>query len=111
MKIGNIKDLPLTKAAHGPYQKQILVSEGEVSNLYQLGRVVMKKGQFAAMHSHDGMSEIQIIEKGKAVVKFGDGEAHEVSLGGYIVTNPDEKHEISNPFDEDLVLTFFEIRS
>lgn len=111
MKITNTRDIPLEKALHGPYMKQVFVGDSEVPNLGVFGRVVIKPGQIAADHGHEGKAEVYLIEKGKGKLVFNKSIEKEVFQGDIVITNSDETHELSNPFDEDLDLLFLEVKS
>lgn len=111
MKIIKSKDKPLEKVPYGNFSRQIIIDEGEVPNLYRLGKGVFKNGEEKEDHGHDGRSEIFIIEKGRGIITFNKKDEYEVLEGDVIITSPDETHAIKNPFDYDLVLQYFEVKS
>lgn len=111
MKIINSQDTPWEKALHGPYMKQVFIGSDEVINLGVFGKVVLKPGQVAADHGHEGKSEIYLIEKGKGKIIFNRAVEKEIGQGDTVITNADETHELSNPYNEDLELLFIEIKS
>ena len=111
MKVINSKDIPFEKALHGPYMKQVFVEDNEVPNLGVFGKVVLKPGEVASDHSHDGKSEVYLIQKGKGKIVFNKSTEKEVVAGDIVITDSDETHELSNLFDEDLELLFLEVKS
>ena len=111
MKILNSKSIPFEKALHGPYLKQVFIGKNEVPSLGVFGKVVMKPGEMASDHGHDGKSEIYLVEKGKGKLIFNKSVEKEILVGDIVITNADETHELSNPFNGDLELLFLEVKS
>lgn len=110
MKIIKTNDLPLENAVHGNYKKQTILKDGEYSHIYTLGKVVLPSGISTADHGHDGRYEAFLVEKGKGAITFNGKDERVVEAGDFIITEANETHKVSNPFEEDLIMVFFEIK-
>ena len=108
MKIVSLKNLPKEKPLHGSYSKQVMIQSGEIPNIYSFGQVTLQQGQIAANHWHDGMYEVFLVEQGKVRLVFDEVKEVIAEKGSCITTEPHETHEVSNPFPETLVLTYFQ---
>lgn len=111
MKIIKSKEKPFEKVSYVDFDRQILIDEGQVPNLYRLGKTVFKKGDEKEDHGHEGRSEIFIIEEGRGIITFDKKNEVEVEAGDVVITLPNETHSIKNPFEEDLKLQYFEVKS
>jgi mannose-6-phosphate isomerase-like protein (cupin superfamily) len=111
MKIIKSTDKPFEKVSYASFDRQILIDEGEIPNLYRLGKAIFKKGDEKEDHGHEGRSEIFIIEAGRGIITFNKMREVEVEAGDIVITLPNETHSIKNPFEEDLKLQYFEIKS
>ena len=110
MKIVNLKEIAKEKGSHGDYSAQILIRSGEFANLNSFGKVVIKPGQCAEMHSHYGNYEIFFVLQGRLKIKFGDNTEQVCEKGACIVTEANETHEITNPYDESLEMLYLSIK-
>lgn len=109
MKLKQLKDIPFGKAAHGPYEKQQIFASGEVANLNQLGRIILKPGQIAENHSHDSFSEIMLVEKGRGKIIINGNEEKEIEEGSIILAEVNDVHGVVNDSDSDLQILFLEV--
>lgn len=110
MKIVTLSELPIEKPLHGDFTKQVMIKDGELPHIYAFAQVTLQQGQIASEHGHDGMYEVFLVEQGKVKLVF-DGEKEFIAeKGSCIVTEPHETHEVSNPFPEPLILTYFQSR-
>lgn len=108
MKIVRLTDLPKEKPLHGDFTKQVMIKDGELPYIYAFAQVTLQQGQIAAEHVHDGMYEVFLVEQGKVKLVFNGKKKYIAEKGSCIITEPHETHEVSNPFPETLVLTYFQ---
>lgn len=108
MKIIKLYDLQKKKPLHGEFTKQVMVGSGEIPHIHEFAQVTLQQGQIAQEHGHEGMYEVFLVEKGKVKLVFDGKDEYIVEKGACIVTEPHETHEVSNPFSEPLILTYFQ---
>lgn len=111
MKLVKLNEIQDEKATHGNFAKKVMIKEGEISHVFQFAQVTLKEGQLAPNHGHDGMYEIFLVEQGRAKLVFDNKNEYIAERGSYIVTEPNETHEVSNPFPEPLILTYFLVKA
>jgi mannose-6-phosphate isomerase-like protein (cupin superfamily) len=108
MKIVKLSELQDEKSSHGTFSKKVMIGDGVIPYIYRFAQVVLQSGDVAGRHGHDGMYEVFFVEQGKMKIVFDDKKEHILEKGACIVTEPHETHEVSNPFPEPLVLTYFQ---
>jgi len=89
----------------------VLIKNGEFANLNSFGKVIIVPGQYANMHSHNGNYEIFFVLEGRAKIKFGDGTEQVCEKGACIVTEANETHEVTNPYNENLEMLYLSIKA
>ncbi|MDA8087078.1 MAG: cupin domain-containing protein [Nitrospiraceae bacterium] len=92
MKHYRLEDLPETSVSHDPHIKK-RVYAGGVSCIEKISHAVLKPGDTARQHAHEGGFEIFFCAAGEAVFRI-NGE--DVSLGGgdCLIVEPGDLHEI-----------------
>jgi len=111
MKIINLSEIESQPSSHGNYLAREIIEEGEYSNIHSFGQVRMETDQMAKMHGHDGKMEIFFVLSGSAKIIFGDGTEVTAKAGTSIITESDETHEVSNPFDEPLEMLYLTLKN
>lgn len=109
MKIVNLQDVLSVKPAHGNYLKKVMIDNGEIPHIFAFAQVTLAPGVKTEPHGHDGRYEIFLVEQGKAKLIYNGKDEYVAEKGACIITDPSETHEVSNPFDEDLVMTYFQV--
>ncbi len=110
MKIVKLSDLPQVKASHGDFFKKVMIHDNEIPHVFALAQVSLLPGQVAPDHGHNGMFEVYLIEQGKVKLVVDGEKEYIAEKGACIITEPQETHEVSNPFDETLVITYFQLK-
>ena len=109
MIIKQATDLHWTEVSHNPdIKKQVLLANGEISNLTQFAHSIFKPGQIAPAHSHDDMTETFLVTSGTLTAEV-DGSIYTLTAGSFITLQPGEIHELRNESTADLHLTYFGI--
>lgn len=111
MKVTQLSEIQSQTSSHGNYLAKEIIEEGEYANIHSFGQVWMEKDQMAKMHGHDGKMEVFFVLKGSAKIVFGDGTEVTANSGTSIITESDETHEVSNPFDEPLEMLYFTLKA
>lgn len=84
--------------------KQVLIRNGEISNITQLSKATFKPGQIAQSHTHQDMYEVFLVELGVGSISI-DNEVFPLEPGTCVTVEPGETHELTNTGKEDLVIT------
>ena len=111
MKLINIDEAPWSKVSHNPrIQKRIILGDGELSGITSLSQAVFRPGDVADAHAHTDMAEVFMVSSGKGVIRI-NGKEYALTPSVVVVAEPHDVHEIANTGDEDLLVTYFGVRS
>ena len=111
MKVTSLRSLPIESVSHNSaIKKQVMLRMGDLPHLTNFSQARFQPGQVAAAHTHSDMHEVFFVESGAGQILV-DGEAIALTPGVCIAIEPGESHEVSNPGDEELVLTYFGLRA
>ena len=111
MKYVDLSHVSLATVSHNPeIKKQVMLNPGDVSNLIYFSQARFKPGHIAASHAHQDMSEVFFVEQGEGIITVNE-MVHELKAGVCVAVHPGDTHEIENTGTDDLVLTYFAIRS
>lgn len=109
MQYKSLEKLPAVGVSHNPeIKKQVFLEKGEVPHLTQLARAIFKPGQIAEAHEHSDMYEIFNIEDGSGKIVI-DNQEYPLKKGVCVVVEPNEKHEIQNTSQNDLIVNIIGI--
>lgn len=109
MKIVNQNTIQAVGVTHDPdIKKKVLISKGEIHKLMMFGSATFKPGQKVTPHSHETMTEVFYIQKGKALFTV-NGEDHILEKGHCIKIEAKELHSQENPFKEPVEWLYFGI--
>ncbi len=87
-----------------------MLASGEFPHIINFSRAVFPAGEIAGAHKHDDMSEIFFVQSGKGVIAI-DGVDHPLEVGTCAAIEAGEMHEVRNTGSEDLVLSYFAVRT
>lgn len=110
MKIVHLSELPQIKASHGDFYKKVMIGDNQVPHIFTFAQVTLEPGQIAPNHGHNGMFEIYLVEQGKVKLVVNNKYEYVADKGACIITESHETHEVSNPFNETLVITYFQLK-
>ncbi len=111
MKIIALPELPEEPVSHNPaIRKRVMLRAGELANLTNFSQSRFVPGQIAPAHSHQDMCEVFLVQSGTGVIRI-DGTAHPMRPGTCVAVDVGEEHEIENNGTEDLVLTYFGLKT
>ncbi len=109
MKLIKIDALPQVPTSHsGVGKKKVLLTDGEIPHLQQLGRVVFQPGDIVEKHSHTDFTELMYIEDGEGTMQVDD-QIFSIGKGICIEVEPNESHTITVTGNTPLVLLFLGI--
>jgi mannose-6-phosphate isomerase-like protein (cupin superfamily) len=104
MKIASLQNISPVSVSHNPeILKKVLIKNGEVPNITQFSRAIIKPGQVASSHIHVDIYEVFLTESGNGEMKIED-EVVAIGPGICITIEPGEAHEVLNNGDGDLVI-------
>jgi quercetin dioxygenase-like cupin family protein len=111
MKRCNLDQLPLEQVSHNPaIQKKVMLRLGDLPHLTNFSQARFAPGQVAAAHAHADMCEVFFVESGIGVIRVDDRD-YPLTPGVCIAVETGEVHEVKNNGTEELVLTYFGLRS
>lgn len=108
MKVVKLDDIPEEKPPTNDYAKKVFINNGEIPHLFTFAQATFQPGQKKIEHGHYGRYEVFLVEQGKVKIVFDGKKEIIAEKGSCIVTEPHETHEVSNPFPETLILTYFQ---
>lgn len=109
MKLTSLKDIKPISNSHNPKVfKKVLITNGQIPNLTNFTQAVFPPGEIASEHSHSDMYEVFFIEEGQAQIKI-NGQVYPLSKGDCLTAEPGDSHEVSNPSDQEVIITYFGI--
>lgn len=111
MKIIKLSETSGEKGSHGDYLAKELIKTGAFPPIHSFGQVTLKPGQESNMHGHGGNFEIFLVLKGKMKIVFGEGEEKECDEGTCVITEENEKHAVSNPYQKNLEMLYLTVKS
>ena len=110
MKKVRLEELEVVPVTHNPeIGKQVMLGGDAAPGLTNFSQAVFAPGQVAPGHAHGDMCEVFFVRAGRAVISV-DETRHELSTGDCVLVESGERHEVSNPFDEELELLYFGLR-
>lgn len=105
------RDVPISQVSHNhEIKKQVMLNPGDVPNLVYFSQARFNPGQVAAGHAHTDMSEVFFVEKGEGAITINQVH-HALEPGVCVAVHPGDIHEVVNTGTDELVLTYFGIRS
>ncbi|MEL6554253.1 MAG: cupin domain-containing protein [Cyanobacteria bacterium J06621_11] len=111
MKLTHLNELPIESVSHNAtIKKQVMLRMGDLPHLTNFSQARFQPGQVAKGHAHEDMHEVFFVEAGVGAIAI-DGTTYTLTPGVCIAVAPYENHEVSNTGTEELVLTYFGIRS
>ena len=109
MKHISLNTIPEQGVSHNnAIRKRVMLQAGDLPHLSQFAQARFEPGQAAAAHAHADMYEVFFVQSGQGAITV-DGEVHPLTPGVCIAVAPGEIHEVRNPGNEQLVLTYFGI--
>jgi len=110
MKILSLSQAKTTEVSHNPrILKQQLLHEGELGPITNLARAVFPPGEIAGEHSHPDMGEVFMVESGQGEIAI-NGEVYPIGAGSCVVVDANERHEIRNTGQAELLVIYFGVR-
>lgn len=111
MKIVNLHDLSTQPVSHNPeIKKKVLFSKGELPHLTNFSQAVFAPNQIATSHRHLDMCEVFFVIAGEGVIRINNCD-YALTPGVCVAVEAGEEHEIINTGTDELILTYFGIRS
>jgi quercetin dioxygenase-like cupin family protein len=111
MKHCDLHQLPTEQVSHNPaIEKKVMLRLGDLPHLTNFSQARFAPGQLAAAHSHSDMCEVFFVESGAGQITV-DGQVYSLTVGVCVAIEAGEVHEVSNTGSEELVLTYFGLRS
>lgn len=111
MKRTVLNDLPEESVSHNPaIKKKVMLRLGDLPHLTNFSQARFAPGQVAAAHAHSDMCEVFFVEEGKGIIRI-DQNDYPLTTGVCIAVEPGETHEVRNTGSEELVLTYFGLRT
>jgi quercetin dioxygenase-like cupin family protein len=106
-----LSQIPEECVSHNPaIKKKVMLRLGDLPHLTNFSQARFAPGQVASAHAHQDMCEVFFVEAGTGVIQI-DGQDHVLEPGVCIAVEPGEVHEVKNNGVEELVLTYFGLRS
>jgi quercetin dioxygenase-like cupin family protein len=111
VKQTSLTQIPEESVSHNPaIKKKVMLRAGDLPHLTNFSQARFAPGQVAAAHAHADMCEVFFVESGSGVINV-DGQPHVLTPGVCIAVEPGEVHEVINQGPDELVLTYFGLRS
>ena len=111
MKISHLDQLQNQAVSHNPaIAKKVMFASGDIAPITQFAQATFPPGSKAPAHAHNDMIEVFLIEQGSGRI-IVDGTIHAVSAGSSIAIEPGESHELENTGKDNLVVSYFSIRT
>jgi len=111
MKYTSLTTLPDEGVSHNPaIRKQVMLRPGDLPSLTNFSQARFPAGSVAPGHAHADMYEVFFVEAGHGTITI-DGTPYELRPGICVTVDLGEVHEVANTGTEELVLTYFGIRS
>jgi len=111
MKIANLNELAKLPVSHDPHLlKKVMVQNGVVPHVTGFAQAIVPSLESVSLHAHSDKWEVFLVESGVGVMTV-DGQKYPLKPGTCVVIEPDEKHNMANTGKEDLVLTYFGVKS
>ncbi|MBD1918669.1 MULTISPECIES: cupin domain-containing protein [Cyanophyceae] len=111
MKITGLDQVQEESVSHNPaIKKRVLLRSHDLPHLTNFAQARFAPGQVAQGHSHADMAEVFFVEAGDGTITV-DGQAYPLTPGTCIAIEPGEYHEVANTGAQELILTYFGIRT
>ncbi|MBI96143.1 hypothetical protein CL656_03265 [bacterium] len=109
MKLVHLDSLPQIGVSHNSdIKKKVFIENGDIKNLTTFATATFKPGQSVELHKHETMYEVFYILNGK-VDFMVENEKLTLTTGDCITIEPNEIHNQSNPYDQDVKWLYFGI--
>jgi quercetin dioxygenase-like cupin family protein len=106
-----LSQIPEEPVSHNPeIKKKVMLRFGELPHLTNFSQARFAPGQVAVAHAHADMCEVFFVESGTGVMTV-NGQAYTLEAGVCIAVEAGEVHEVANQGMEELVLTYFGLRT
>ncbi len=109
MKTVKLNEITPEESSHSGIMKKVLIHKDKLPHIYTFAQVTLKPGQKTEPHSHKGMYEVFLVEKGNIKIFINNREYIEEE-GSCIITEPNDTHKVSNPFNKPSVITYFQLK-
>lgn len=107
MKIVDANEIPQEGVSHNPeIRKQVLIPNGQVTNLTNFSRSFFAPGQSTKSHAHSDMYEIFFVTQGMGVIEI-NGVGYRLEPGVCVTVEPGDEHVLKNLGEDELHLTYF----
>ena len=107
MQYINLDNLETKTVSHNKnIEKKVILDRGAVPNLTNFSQAIFKPKQVAYAHSHSDMWEVFYVESGSGLMIVNEQE-YQLQKGVCVMVEPNDRHEIINNSDDDLVLNYF----
>lgn len=111
MKQTTLSQIPEEAVSHNPaIKKKVMLRLGDLPHLTNFSQARFAPGQVASAHAHQDMCEVFFVESGMGMMQI-DGQDYLLEPGVCIAVEAGEVHEVRNNGTEELVLTYFGLRS
>jgi quercetin dioxygenase-like cupin family protein len=111
MKHVSLTHIAEESVSHNPaIKKKVMLRLGDLPHLTNFSQARFAPGQIAPAHAHQDMCEVFFVESGSGVMQI-DEQEYVLSAGVCIAVEPGETHEVKNNGEEELVLTYFGLRT
>ncbi|MBD1910711.1 MULTISPECIES: cupin domain-containing protein [unclassified Leptolyngbya] len=111
MKYVSLPTLPDEGVSHNPaIRKKVMLRPGDLPALTNFSQARLLSGSVAPGHAHADMYEVFFVESGNGTITIDD-IPYELRPGVCVTVDLGEVHEVANTGTEELVITYFGIRS
>lgn len=111
MKHTALSQIPEEPVSHNPaIKKKVMLRLGDLPHLTNFSQARFAPGHVAAAHAHQDMCEVFFVESGTGVIQI-DQQEYGLAPGVCIAVEPGETHEVRNTGNDELVLTYFGLRT
>lgn len=91
-------------------RKRVLIADTQIQHVTNFAQAVFPPGEIAVAHHHDDMTEVFFVESGEGCMLVDD-EPVAISAGVCVTVERGEVHEIQNTGSDNLIITYFGIRT
>jgi mannose-6-phosphate isomerase-like protein (cupin superfamily) len=111
VKIIRQEDLVKTQVSHNAnIGKTVFIQPGEIPNIVYFSQATFPPGEVALEHSHVDMTEVFYIQFGEGAMRVDD-KVLPLNTGDCITVAPGEKHELVNMGVDDMIVTYFGVKT
>lgn len=111
MKVNSLAAASEQGVSHNPrIRKRVLIADAQIGHVSNFAQAVFPPGEIACAHRHEDMTEVFFVESGEGRMVVDD-EPVAITAGVCVTVDRGEVHEIQNTGSDDLVITYFGIRT